>query len=502
MFGYHADYLAIMIGMQGAPPGYRDAEGRWESLWRQRLENYTPWGLDWLTRQSDDEYWAVSSPREFYDRIEVPVFVIGGWGDRYPGDALKVFQNVRGPRKALIGPWHHVRLDMAVPGPRVDYHAVLRWFDYWLKGERNGILDEPALTFYTQLPTTPADYIPMMPGRWRQENAFPIPGSSRQKFYLCSQGALSSAELSEPMSETYPYDPTAGVCSQLTGGIYGGIGLPLDQRPDEPKSVVFTTEPLKYELEIAGISRVRFDFSSSARVMGLMVKLCNVDPEGTVALITRGQLNAVHREGLDRPKYLDPGVVSPIEIEMKATAYAFQPGHRIRLAITSGEFQTVLSTPERGVNTIHFGGHHSSHLELPVIPARREPDPSPFRPCLPPPPNPPSEASFHIGETEQSGQWLAVREACKEVRGLEGKVTYWLKTSSRIRPDQPAQAEFQSESAMSFDYDSGEVIESRGSIHYRGDPKNIHLNASLRVTRNGKIAFAKDWKRSHPRKFF
>jgi uncharacterized protein len=33
-FGYHADYLGIMLALQGAPPGYRDEDGRWRQLWR------------------------------------------------------------------------------------------------------------------------------------------------------------------------------------------------------------------------------------------------------------------------------------------------------------------------------------------------------------------------------------------------------------------------------------------------------------------------------------
>jgi putative CocE/NonD family hydrolase len=501
VFGYHADYLAIMIAMQGAPPGYRDREGHWSKLWRSRLENYTPWGLDWFEHQVDDEFWAVSSPREFYDRIDTPVFVIGGWGDRYPGDAIKVFENVKGPKKALIGPWHHIRPDMGVPGPRVDYEVVFRWFDYWLKGDQNGILDEPAFTLYTQRYTQPAEYIPVIPGYWRQESAWPIPGAALKRLYLNSEEALVDTPSEVRGSSRYLYDPTAGVCSRLTGGIYGGIGLPVDQRADESKSLIFTGETLLHEIEVTGLPHVRLHFSSSARVMGVIAKLCDVAPDGTVSLITRGQLNGTHREVLDRPSYLSPGTTYVLEFDMKATSYQFQPGHRIRLAITSGEFQTILSTPESGNNIVFYGGERPSFLELPLAPPSRQHGTLPLKLLPPPPDTAPQEASFNIGSDPVSGQWSAVREARKTFPGLEGAVDYWQKTSSHIDPERPAEAIFESESAIRFRYDSGEEIESRGKIHYKCEAQQIHLQASLRVTRNVTEEFSKDWSRSCPRKF-
>jgi putative CocE/NonD family hydrolase len=501
VFGYHADYLAIMIAMQGAPPGYRDGEGRWRELWRSRLENYAPWGLDWFEHQADDEFWAISSPREFYDQIAIPVFVIGGWGDRYPGDVIKVFENVKGPKKALIGPWHHIRPDMGIPGPRVDYEVVFRWFDYWLKGEQNGILDEPAFTLYTQSYTPPAEYIPVMPGYWRQESTWPIPGTNLKRLYLNSGESLVETLPAAQSSGRYPYDPTAGTCSRLTGGIYGGIGLPVDQRADEPKSLIFTTDLLQHEIEVTGIPHVRLHFSSTARVMDVIAKLCDVAPDGTVFLITRGQLNAAHREGLDHPQYLTPGTNYVLEFDMKATSYRFEPGHRIRLAVTSGEFQTILSTPERGTNTLYYGKGNSSYLELPLVPPSHQPEPVGLKFLAPPPDGAPRGASFSIGPESPGGEWSAIREAGTTFPGLEGTVEYRLKTSSRIHPERPAEAVVESETVLRFCYQSGEKIESRGRIHYRCDADRIYLLASSRVTQNDKEEYSRKWSRSYPRKF-
>ena len=499
-FGYHADYLAVMIAMAGAPPGFRDPDERWKELWRTRVELYTPWGLDWLTHQGDDEFWNHSSIRRFYDQIEAPVFVIGGWGDRYPGDVIELFQNLKGPKKALIGPWHHIRLDMGVPGPRVDYDIVFRWFDYWLKGEQNGISDEPDFTVYTEAYTPPAEYLAEIPGYWREENSWPFPGATQRRLYLTDGGTLSDQPPEKRGSAEYSYDPTAGVCSRLTGGIYGAIGLPVDQRPDESKSVIFTTERLSQRVEITGRPHARLHFSSTATVMGVIVKLCDVAPDGTVALVTRGQLNVAHR-GLNLPAYLTRGTIYEIDVEIKAASYTFEPGHRIRLTITSGEFQTVLSTPQNGMNTVHYGCAQASYLELPVVPHSERRDSPSLKFLPPPPPEPPKEASFQIGPEPENGWWKAVREARKEYQGLEGPVTYWQKTTSRVRQDQPSDAVIESESAFDFRYDSGEQVRSHGSIRYQCEAEQIHVHARLRVTRNGSEQFSREWSRSHARRF-
>ena len=51
--------------------------------------------------------------------------------------------------KTLIGNWVHSLPDSAYPGPNVDWlHEVARFFDYWLKGIDNGVMNDPALIYF------------------------------------------------------------------------------------------------------------------------------------------------------------------------------------------------------------------------------------------------------------------------------------------------------------------------------------------------------------------
>ncbi len=76
------------------------------------------------------------------------------------------------------------------------------------------------------------------------------------------------------------------------------------------------------------------------------------------------------------------------------------------------------------------------------------------------------EASFQIGPQHQSGWWKAVREARKEYQGLDGLVTYWQKTTSSVRQDQPSEAVIESESTFEFRYESGEEVNSRRNFGF------------------------------------
>ncbi len=69
-----------------------------------------------------------------------------------------------------------------------------------------------------------------------------------------------------------------------------------------------------------------------------MVKLIDVHPDGKAYPMAEGILRARFREGLDKPELLKPGKAYDYVVDMVGTAVVFQPGHRIRVDITSSNF--------------------------------------------------------------------------------------------------------------------------------------------------------------------
>ena len=84
-------------------------------------------------------------------------------------------------------------------------------------------------------------------------------------------------------------------------------GQPDDQRPDEIHSLTYTWAPLEDELEILGHARLRVRVTSSAPVAYLSAKLCDVFPDGTSSLVTRGMANLAHRDSRTEPSNVEPG---------------------------------------------------------------------------------------------------------------------------------------------------------------------------------------------------
>ena len=306
-----------------------------------------------------------------YDRIKAPTFLIDGWRDGYPGAALRVFQNLKCPKRLLIGPWLHVGPDAGPPGPRIHInHEILRWWDFWLKGIDTGVRAEPPISIYVQTYDPPSANREMTSGRWRFEGEWPIKRGKDKTMYLRGDGSLSEEQdrRSSGAGEADSYEYRAEV--GITGGIFSSVSpnvLPIDQRPDEALSLTYTTGVLTEDMEVTGFPKAFLHVSSSARVASFVVKLSDVAPDGTSALVTRGVLNGTRRNSFERPEPLVPGKVYELSIPLEATSWFFEKGHRIRVTISSSDWPNMWPTPERATNRLYRGPETPSRIILPVI---------------------------------------------------------------------------------------------------------------------------------------
>ena len=129
---------------------------------------------NWLRRQGAEEalkrlkkravrdvFWDRSDVNINLKHIRIPMYNVGGWYDIFSRGNLANFQylqnhgasGARGNQKLLMGPFGHGPLsgDLAYPGEDrlgISGDVEIRWFDYWLKGIENGIMDEPPVKFY------------------------------------------------------------------------------------------------------------------------------------------------------------------------------------------------------------------------------------------------------------------------------------------------------------------------------------------------------------------
>ena len=495
----------MMVALNGLPPDPELFGEGWEEEWERRLQQNTPYMLNWLANQTDGAYWRPGSLRGQYDRIRAATLIIGGWQDGYPNPLLRAYQHLGCRKKLLVGPWNHSRPDVAIPGPRIHYlNEMRRWFDLTLKDEDDGISREPPITFFVQSHDMPDPGRRDTTGEWRSEQSWPADGASSTVLYLGSAAPAGGRALSEKpvVSENSPslvVDPTTGV----TGGLWSGglpFGLAGDQRPDESRSLVWTSSPLKEQLLVAGNPVLYVRVSSSSAVAMFVVKISDVAPDGASALICRGILNGTRRGGMSDPEPMTPGDVYGLQIELDATAWRLRRGHRLRLSISGSDFPNSWPTPEQTTITVHTGGAEQSRLDLPILtdeglPAPRfEPPPVRGQPDSVPEPD---EWSFTEHPLDQTVTLRIHRGADSQVRdgvSFYGSDDLTL-IASRCMPGD-VQALGISTSRMKH---HDRVFESVAEQEIKSDATHLHWRVRLTVHEDGRAKLNKTWKRDFPR---
>ncbi len=340
-----------IYGMQEKVHGERTMKGL-----RQLLEQGCPFDMgflkEWIEHPTDGSYWRNHSPYNFFSQIKTPICLLGGWFDLFPGPVIRAFLEIDAPKMLVMGPWFHGERD------GIDLNALqLRWFDYWLKGLDNGVMDEAPVMYYV-----------MGREEWRFCRSWP-PRTHPLTLYLRSgpEGAVDSlndgvlsrdAPGPEEEGDRIAHDPNRPVPSVAYRNV--------DIRRGEKSMLTYTTEPLREDLEIAGVVRVHLAFSSSARDVDWMAKITEALPDGESILLTSGALRSSHRLSHESLVDLEPGSTYEIDINLAPTCKAFLTGNRVRLDLGNSDFPLLFPNQLPSENCVHHGRMGISYVTLPV----------------------------------------------------------------------------------------------------------------------------------------
>lgn len=348
------DYCHYMTPMNALPPVPALWGEDWREEWLRRIETHEPWVLTWLREQLDGPYWRHGSVRPDYDRIACPTMIIAGWADGYRNNSFRTIERLRAngvPHRLLAGPWAHAATDTALPGPRIDaVPEMAAWWDRWLRGTDNGVDDgladaRPAVTCFVRSSTVPSPVLDESAGFWIREQ-WPSPRSSVDVRQLAGR-------------QPYQVRPDVGVDAWIDCAGHLPWGQSGDLRFDDAASLTWEWDA--DSLTLLGHPSVRLRVSVDQPSAYLSVKLCDVFPDGTSALVSRGTLNLGCRDGHDTAQPLVPGEVYDVHVELDACAYSFDAGQRLRLSLAGADWPNTAAPPEPVALTITGG-----ELELPV----------------------------------------------------------------------------------------------------------------------------------------
>ncbi len=349
---------------------------------------------DALNHPAFDSFWRAISTREQIRKVRVPVFSVGGWYDNFVESDLEAYAALKkagGTGRILVGPWPHsmsYRFEGVDFGPdsQVPIRALqLEWFDQWLMGKDAPLMAKPPVRIFV-----------MGSNRWREEREWPPAAARARSFYLKSAGrassldgggALEESPAKENAPDQFTYDPrdpapTLGgaVCCNPRVFPWG----PFDQRPVERRKdvLVYSTKPLKEDVEAIGPVKVTLYASTSGRDTDFTAKLVDVLPNGYARNLTDGILRLRYRNSIEKPEPASPGEIYRIAIDAGVTSNVFLKGHRIRVEISSSNFPRFDRNPNTGgriadetrlakaTQTVYHDRAHPSELALMVMPPR------------------------------------------------------------------------------------------------------------------------------------
>lgn len=365
-------WASIMFSFNSLPPDPEIVGDRWRDMWMERLKGSGLWVEKWLRHQHRDGYWKHGSICEDYDAIQCPVFAVSGWADGYSNAVLRMMEHLKVPRKALIGPWSHKYPHEATPGPAIGFlQECLRWWDQWLKGIENGIMDEPMIRVWMQESVGPETDYTIRPGRWVAEPEWPSPNIYMKEY------ALAPGIIYEPDKKSPNNQRELSVQSPLSVGLFAGKWYstgaapdsPYDQREEDGGSLVFESEPLRDTMEIMGAPVVEFEVSADRPVAMIAVRLSDVAPDDKATRVTYGLLNLCHRKSHEHPEPLEPGKKERVRVILNDVAQVFPAGHRLRLSVSTSYWPLAWTPPLPVRLTINPA---DSKLLIPVRPPRFE----------------------------------------------------------------------------------------------------------------------------------
>ncbi|MDG2339944.1 MAG: CocE/NonD family hydrolase, partial [Paracoccaceae bacterium] len=491
-------WASQMLAYSSRAPDPAMAPNSWREMWLERLENQ-PFHLEeWLDHQTRDDFWKHGSIIEDYTNIEAAVLSIGGWHDGYRNTISHLVSNLSAPVKGIIGPWIHKYPHIAGPQPAIGFlQEAKRWWDHWLKDIDTGVEDDPDMRIYVMDSIKPKAWLPVRPGRWIAENNWPSENIVWETLNLTDQGLLSSGT-----------DCNVSVCSPAdcgsTGGEYFpfayGPEFPTDQRTDDAMSACFDGEPLGTAVDLVGAAKIRLSLSANKPAAQIAVRLCDVFPDGTSALIAHGMLNLQHRESHETPKAVVPGEKFEVNIALDDCGYRLPKGHKLRVAIQTNYWPFLWPAAELTTVEIHGGT-----VQLPTRPLA-DSDEWTFEP-------PETSSPWKI-ESHRSPKCTRTREIDLETGDSVMRMTndgghvtdldHGLSTSSitqeewRINTDNPltARANIHWFTTMGRD-DWQTSTEAKSSM--TADAQAFHIAAELRTWEGDDLVFERHWKRSIPR---
>ncbi|WP_424534977.1 CocE/NonD family hydrolase [Sphaerisporangium viridialbum] len=275
--------------------------------------------FDIVMNNLDGEWYEERNPIALAENIDIPVHLQIDQGRGWTVDGhIELFNVLKGPKKLDIGSYPPMQ-----SRPWIEEHdKMFRWYEYWLKGIDNGIMDEPAVSVFVE-----GSREVLTAEQWPPKEIEYKPLYLRPRHKLSWEPELMGAEHAAP------------------DGFYQA---PLTVT-DKVETVSWSTEPFEEPTELIGTGAAHLFAEIDQDDTNFIMRLWDVAPNGSRQLITTGFLKASHRELDDRttegnPYHphtravpVEPGKIEEYVLRLCPFAATFNPGHRLVVELSNDE---------------------------------------------------------------------------------------------------------------------------------------------------------------------
>jgi uncharacterized protein len=356
MLGRYA-WAAHMVALSLCPPTLQDPGGRWRRIWQQRLRRLAdgqPPAVSWQAHPEPDAYWQAR--RVDATAIDIPTMLIGGWADTYKDAMIRVFGDVRGPKRLVMGPWMHVLPHLAQADSYDWVAGMADWWDTHLRpGSESGPGTQAPVLFFAE-------------GEgWRAARHWPPDGVTQMQLFLAGY-RLTAGPPGQPGSRRYRADPTVGIAGGMWDPFGTGHGWPEEQSIDDARSLTFTSDPLPDSLLIAGAPEADLYVSvRSGDEAQVVARLSMVGPDGHSTLITAGWCKIPARPQVTAGDAGDGVPLAATTIGLGPAAFVLPAGARVRLSVACSDFPRIWPTSSNPELVLGSGPGSESTLRVPVV---------------------------------------------------------------------------------------------------------------------------------------
>jgi putative CocE/NonD family hydrolase len=352
-----------------------------------------------------DNFWQKDSPLNYVPYPQIPILHVGGYFDQEdingPQSMYRHLEKTDSANRNFIvlGPWNHGQWGEQNAGSlgKISFgsntaewfHTLQKkWFDYWLKGEGDGMFSE-ANCFQTGT------------NQWKTYNKWPPEDAEIKNLYAVADNSTSfSRPKGNSGSVSYISDPAKPVpYRSLPIEATYGFGSRWyswhveDQRfvSSRPDVVNFTGDSLKENLTVTGTITAHLFASTTGTDADFVVKLIDVYPDidkkdklmsGFELPVAMEVFRGRFRKSFEKPEAVIPNKPVEYVIDLHQINHTFLKGHHLMIQIQSTWFPIIDRNPQKYVpnifeakesdfikatHTIYCNSQYATCIELPIM---------------------------------------------------------------------------------------------------------------------------------------